>query len=144
MLSQAQEIKTFSKIVFLRYSEIVLSPLERSRLLKIDVFASSGIMLSPMEVTTCSNIAFLRHSAIVLSPMDMSRILKNNVFASSEIVLPPMEIHTFSKIAFLRHSEIVFPPLESSRLLRICFRKLKTRALTSCNASQLASHQLQC
>ena len=87
------EIPTFSKVTFLRYSEIVLSPLEGSRFLKINVFASSGIVLSPLEIKTFSKIAFLRYSEIVLSPMQRNRLLKIYVSTSSDIVFSPAAMH---------------------------------------------------
>ena len=71
----------------------MLSPMERSRFLKIYVFASSGIVLSQMEIATFSNIAFLRCSEIVLSPLERTRFLKIDAFATSTLVLSPAAMH---------------------------------------------------
>ena len=71
----------------------MLSLLEMDRLLEIYVFASSGIVLSPIEITTFSKIASLHHSEILLSPMERSQLLKIYVFTSSELVLSTAAMH---------------------------------------------------
>ena len=88
--------------------------------MKIYLFASSEIVLPPMEIATFLKIALLHYFEIVLSQLEIEILLKINVFAISEIVLPPMEIATFSKIALLNYSEIVLSPME----IRMLFKSL--------------------
>jgi len=111
----------------------MLSPLERSQLLKIDVFASSQIVLSPMEIATFSKTAFLHYSEFVLSPMEITTFLKMHrllILHCSEFVLSPMEIAILLKIidfclrtsCHAEFSKIVSSPMVRTRFLRFELR----------------------